>query len=175
MATIPGINPNGGIGAGLSTQTFSDIGGSVSDIFAGIGDRYKAEGAQFEQANYLEAEHFAKQEAEFTAQSTAIKQAQSDRNLFTSMGRTTAAVANAGLTQSGSALDILRESAQQGATTKAVIGQQGLITEAGYQEQAESYANMANAAGVAEKADKEAEVGSFVAAGMQAVTALATL
>jgi hypothetical protein len=53
---------------------------------------------------------------------TATTQAQADRNLFTSMGRTTAAVANAGLTKCGSALEILRESARHGATTKAVLG-----------------------------------------------------
>ena len=35
-----------------------------------------------------------------------------------------------------------------------MIGEQGLITEAGYQEQAKSYEDMANAAGVAIKADK---------------------
>jgi hypothetical protein len=174
MAGIP-INPNGGIRQGLSTNTFSDAGQSVSDIFAGIGDQYKAEGAQFEQTNYLEAEQLAKQEAEFTAQSTAIKQGQADRQMFTSTGRTTAAVANAGLEQGGSALDILRESAMEGSITKAVIGAQGQITEAGYQEQAESYANMASAAGVAEKADKLSEFGSFAAAGIQAVSAMATL
>lgn len=169
------INPSGGIGQGLSTGTFSDIGAGVSDIFAGIGDEYKAEGAQFEQQSYLEAEQLANQEAQFTAESTAIKQGQADRNLFTSLGRTTAAVANAGLKQSGSALDILRESAQQGATTKAVIGAQGQITEAGYQEQAESYANMASAAGVAIKADKEAATGAYIGAGIDAATAIATL
>jgi hypothetical protein len=89
--------------------------------------------------------------------------------------RTTAAVSNAGLEQSGSALDILRESAMQGSITKAVIGAQGQITEAGYNEQAESYANMANAAGVAAKGDDLAAVGSFVAGGISAVAGIATL
>jgi hypothetical protein len=79
------------------------------------------------------------------------------------------------LAESGSALDILRESASEGATTKAVIGQQGLITEAGYQEQAQAYTSMANAAGVAINADKTAEVGSFIAAGPQGMGALAML
>jgi hypothetical protein len=90
-----------------------------------------------------------------------------------SLGRTQAAVAGAGLAESGSALDILRESASEGATTKAVIGQQGLITEAGYQEQA--YTNMANAAGVAINADKLAATGSFIAGGINAIAAVATL
>jgi hypothetical protein len=37
------------------------------------------------------------------------------------------------------------------AVTRAVIGEQGLITEAGYQEQAKSYEDMTNAAGVASR------------------------
>jgi hypothetical protein len=92
-----------------------------------------------------------------------------------SLGTTKAAVAGAGFSNSGSALDLLRSSAEQGATTKAVLGQQGLITEAGYNEQQQSYTLMANAAGVAEKADKEAETGSFISAGIQAVAGLASL
>ncbi len=47
-------------------------------------------------------------------------------------------MAGAGLGESGSALDILRDSASQGALTKATLGQQGLINEAGYQEQQQS-------------------------------------
>jgi hypothetical protein len=159
----------------IGQNTFTDAGQSVSDIFAGFGDLDKAKGAEFEQQSYEEASVLASQEAQFTSTSTAIKQAQSDRNTFMSIGKTTAAVSNAGLEQSGSALDILRESAQQGATTKAVLGAQGQITEAGYQEQAQSYSNMANAAGVAAKADNLAAVGSFVAGGISAVAGMATL
>ena len=41
---------------------------------------------------------------------------------------------------------MLRSSASQGALTRAVLGQQGLVTEAGYQEQAQSCQSMASAA-----------------------------
>jgi hypothetical protein len=87
--------------------------------------------------------------------STAIKESQADRNLYQALGTTRADFAvglfarpmncriwrcsGAGFAESGSALDLLRESASQGAMTKAVLGEQGLITEAGYQEQAQSY------------------------------------
>jgi hypothetical protein len=104
--------------------------------------------------------------------STAIKQSQADRALFTSLGTTRADIAGAGLAASGSALDILRSSAQQGAMTRAVIGQQGLITEAEYAEQHASYEKMASAADVAIQADKLAATGSFVAAGINAAAAL---
>src|SRR5580704_13101575 len=102
----------------ISQNTFSDFGNATSDIFAGFGDLDKAKGAEFEEESYDEASALASEEAKFTATSTAIKEQQADRNLFTSLGRTTSAVAGAGLSLSGSALDILRESAQEGATTK---------------------------------------------------------
>jgi len=60
------------------------------------------------------------------------------------------------------ALDILRDSASQGALAKAVLQEQGQITEAGYKEQAQSYQNTASAAQVAINADNQASVFSTV-------------
>jgi hypothetical protein len=159
----------------FGAATINDAAGGVSDIFAGIGEEYKAEGAQFEQQSYQEAEQLALQNQQFAKTSTAIKQGQADRALFTSLGATTAAEGNSGLATSGSAIDILRQSASEGATTRAVLGQQGLIQEAGFAEQAQSYENMANAAGVAIKADQEAEIGDDIGAGLKGVAAIATL
>jgi hypothetical protein len=108
--------------------------------------------------------------------STAIKESQADRNLYQALGQTKADVASAGFAQSGSALDLLRESASQGAMTKAVLGEQGLITEAGYQEQAQSYSDMAAAAGVAIQADQEAakgaRIGAWISGAAAAVSAV---
>lgn len=56
-----------------------------------------------------------------------------------------------------------------------MIGEQGLITEAGYQEQAKSYEDMANAAGVAIKADKLAAQGAYGGAAIAGVAAVASL
>lgn len=159
----------------VSQSTFSDSGTAVSDIFAGFGDELKAKGEAFEQQSYEEAAALAGQEAQFTEQSTAIKEAQANRQLLGSLGRTRADIAGAGFAASGSALDILRNSAQEGATTKAVVGEQGLITEAGYEEQQQSYLNMANAAGEAIKADKLAATGAFIGAGISAVAGIASL
>jgi hypothetical protein len=164
-----------GQGGGVSTATFSDLGGAVGDIFAGFGQKYKIQGAQIEKQNYLQAAAFSQQEAEFTKQSTAIKQAQSDRELYKALGQTQEGVASAGFTEGGSALDILRESAQQGALTHQVLGQQGLITEAGYQEEAQSYQNMAAAADVAIKADKFAQKADFISGALKGAAAIATL
>ena len=116
----------------ISDNAVGGISGGVSDIFAGFGDLDKAQGADLEGQSYTEAAGLALEDKQFTETSTAIKQNQADRELFTSMGRTTAAGTGSGLDVSGSADDILRQSASEGATAKAVAGQQGLITEAGY-------------------------------------------
>lgn len=159
----------------LSASTFSDIGGAVSDLFAVQGYKYKAQGDLIEQQNYQQAAQLADQNAQFTEMSTGIKQAQESREIYKSLGETRADVAGAGFAESGSSIDILRESASQGALTKAVLGEQGLIQEAGYREQAQSYRNMADAAGIAIKADEQAAQGSEVAAGIKGATAIASL
>src|SRR5260370_172923 len=130
----------------VSQQTATGIGAGVSDIFSGFADLTKAEGDVLEGKAYGEAAQLALQNEQYTKESTAIQEAQANRELLMSTGHTAAEVAGAGFAASGSALDILRSSAAQGSLQKAVIGQQGLITEAGYKEQAQSYELMQQAA-----------------------------
>ena len=148
----------------ISSSTFSNAGGAVSDLFGGIGDilqgglkakglniqaeglRLKATGDLAEATNYDRATVLAEQNKQFTETSTAVQEAQLDRSNYLQIGRQGADVAGAGFTASGSALDILADSARQGALSKQVLGQQGLITEAGYEEQAQSYKTLADTA-----------------------------
>ena len=51
----------------------------------------------------------------------AIKQSQQDRELYKSLGTTRADIAGAGLAESGSGLDILRESAAEGALAYQLV------------------------------------------------------
>jgi|KBSMisStandDraft_5_1062788.scaffolds.fasta_scaffold87455_1 hypothetical protein len=152
--------------AGISTSTIGNVGGAVSDLFSGFGKlaegdlkakglniqaeglRLKAKGDLAEAENYDLASGLAKENKQFTEASTAIQQSQLDRNNYLQIGGQRADVAGAGFAESGSALDILRDSAQQGALARAVLGQQGHITEAGYQEQADSFTTLASAARV---------------------------
>lgn len=159
----------------LSNQTFGDLGSAVSDLFAAQADRLKAQGDEFEKQSYLEAATLAGQNELFTEQSTALQQTAADRQLYQALGKTTSGVAAAGFATSGSALDLLRKSAGQGATARAVLGSQGQILEAGYAEQQASYQNMASAANVAEEADKQAATGADISAGISAVAGIATL
>jgi hypothetical protein len=182
VPNIPTISDLGGQGKGalgfggtLSDATFSDVGTGVSDIFGGFADQTKAQGDRLEASNYRLAAQFADQNAVYTQWSTDIKEAQQTREITKSMGQTAADVAGAGFAAAGSALDILRESASQGALTKAVLNEQGLITQAGYKEQAASYNNMAQAADMAAHAEEQAATGSFIAGGIKTAAAIATL
>jgi hypothetical protein len=177
VADLAGQGKGGAFGFGgrVSDSTFSNAAGAVSDLFAAEGYRAKAAGDEFERGNYLLAAQYADLNVQYTKWSTAIKQSQEDRELYKSLGQTRADVAGAGFAESGSAIDILRESASQGALARAVTGEQGLITEAGYEEQAASYRNMAQAAQVAIDAEKKAAVGADIAAGIKIAGTIAML
>lgn len=129
-------------------------GGAVGDLFAAQGYRSKAEGNRQEAAHYRHAGDLADQNARFSSESTAIQAFQTERQLYQGLGGIEAAVGGSGMADSGSALDILRSSAQQGALQEAVLKRQGLITEQGYKEQAKSYRDMA---GSADRAARDAE------------------
>lgn len=159
----------------FGSSTFADLGGAVSDLFNSSAHKYKAQGDLIEAQNYDLASELATQNEKFTETSTAIKQAQLDRSIYQTIGGQQADVAGAGFAESGSALDLMRDSAAQGALTKAVAGQQGLITEAGYTEAAKSYSNMADAARMAASAENNASTGSIFTGAIKGVAALATL
>lgn len=167
----------------FGASTISDIGGGVSDIFGGYakaaGLNLKAAGDRVEAGNYDLASTLAKQNEQFTEQSTGVKQLMADRARYMGIGTETADIAGAGFAESGSALDLLRSSAQQGALQKQLIGQQGLITEAGYNEQATAYSNLASYARMA--ADTENKMAStaitagWITGGLKIATGIATL
>lgn len=159
----------------LGSSTFSNFGGAVGDIFAGIGADIKAKGDELEATNYRLAAQYADKEATYSEWSTAIKQYQEGREIYGAISEQKADVGAAGFGASGSALDLLRDSAQQGALTQAVLGEQGLITEEGYKEQAQSYTNMAQAADLAAKGEKTAAIGDYIAGGFKAAAGVATL
>lgn len=171
----------------LGQAIFSGISGAVGDLFAAEAYKSKAKGSRYEaeaarisargqrlraKGQLLEAEQYglaedlAEQNAEFSRVSTAIKVMQADRTILKTLGGQAADVAASGFAASGSALDIMRESAAQGALTKAVLGQQGLIEEAGYEEQVASFALMG------EVSRLSAQYSELAAQGLE-VTALA--
>jgi hypothetical protein len=167
----------------LGASTFTDLGGAVSDIFGSentaTGLRIKAQGDIAESQEYDLAGQLAGQNEKFTETSTAIKEMQQERQTNMVLGEQKADVASSGFAESGSALDLLRDSASQGALQRQVLGQQGLITEAGYQQQQQSYNLMSSAAQSAAAqenslADKTETLGDITGA-IKGVAAVATL
>lgn len=159
----------------LSAGTFDLAGGAVKDIFGGFAANTRAEGNRLQAEQYDLARELALQNKQFAETSTAIKEQQTQRSIENVIGQQQADVAAGGFAATGSALDLLRDSMSQGALTKAVIGQQGLIEEAGYQEQADSFAIMAKSARLAADAEETAGIGSFISGGVKAVAAVAML
>jgi hypothetical protein len=152
---------------GGAASSAGNFGSAITDLFAIGVDRAKAQGDYFEAGNYDLAAQFAEKEAFFTKESTAIQSMQSERQTYQSMSQTKADIGGAGFAASGSGLDILAQSAGQGALQKAVLERQGLITEAGFEEQASSYRNLEAAADMAASAEKKAAGGAEWGAALQ--------
>lgn len=171
-------SPSGGSGASnlnLSSQFFSGAGAAVQDIFAGEADLAKAQGDLYEAQNYDLAAALAGKNVGYAQTATALKEEQSSREIFMTQSSEKAAIANSGFAEGGSGLDVLRDTAGQGALQIAALGQQGLITVQGYQEQQQSYLNLEAAANAAANAEKEAATGSDIMAGINAAKAAVSL
>src|SRR6266699_2249625 len=97
----------------------SGFGAAISDIGSFFGTEARGAFDIAEQSQYTAAARLARQNEQYTKMSTAIKESQTDRELYMSLGKTQTEIAGAGFNLSGSALDILRESASQGALQKA--------------------------------------------------------
>lgn len=159
----------------FSPGTITSIGGAVNDLFGAEAHETRAKGLRLEAGNYDLASGYAAKNEKFTELSTGIKQAQLDRDLYKTIGGIGADVAGAGFAASGSALDIMRDSAAQGALVKAVGAEQGLITEEGYDVQAKTYSSMGEASRLAAGAEDEAATAARWSAGFKAAAAVASI
>lgn len=159
----------------VGPTTFQALGGAVDDLFSASAFRTRAEGDRLQAQEYDLAGGLARQNKQFAETSAAIKDMQIQRGIYGVLGQQAADVGASGFESGGSALDLLRDSAQQGALTKAVASQQGLIEEAGYEEQAKSYDLQAQTARMAADADEKAAHGKTFSAVIKGITSIATL
>jgi hypothetical protein len=146
----------------FGNSTFSNASSAVNDLLQGeatrdglylkaqgtritaTGTRLQATGNRVEGDNYDLAAALAAKNAEYTRESTAVQQTMADRQIYLGIGAARTAIAGSGFAESGSAVDLMRDSATQGALQKHMIERQGEITEAGYDEQAQSYTKLAS-------------------------------
>jgi hypothetical protein len=130
---------------------FSQLSGAASDLGAAVSDFTAASGNQAQANSYGEAAKVAGQNEQVVANQTAIQQAQTSRQIYKTVSAQGAAGAGAGLKESGSMQDLMRESGLQGGLQHAQVAAQGLIQEASLEQQKESYLGMQNAANTAKQ------------------------
>lgn len=159
----------------FGTGTIGSLGAAVQDLFSADTHRMKAKGLSLEAENYDAAAGYALKNEKFTELSTAIKTSQLDRDLYKTLAGQAADVAGAGFAASGSALDLMADSARQGALTRAVTTEQGLITEEGYKVQAQSFKNMGEASKLAADAENQAADRAPLMAAIHGAAAVASL
>lgn len=123
-----------------------DLGSDITEVGGAIGSLFTAQGNAAQAKDFQGAATLATQNAQLAMASTKIQATQTARTVAQSLGSSTADVAGAGFTTSGSALDILKESASQGALAKSLVNIQGAINENSYAAQAGAYQGEANAA-----------------------------
>lgn len=159
----------------IGGNTFAAAGGAVSDLFAVGAHRTKAAGNRLQAEQYDLAANLAYKNKQFAETSTEIKEMQAQRAVYMALGQQASEVAASGFEAGGSAMDLLRDSASQGALQKAVLSQQGLIEEASYEQQAKSYGIMADSARMAASAEERAAIGSGISGALKAAAAIASV
>lgn len=164
--------------AGPVSDALGNASGAVGSLFAGFAaekkadmfriqakaDLLKGKGDLLEADSYTRARELALTNKDFATESTAVQMAQSARSLTMSLGGARAGFGASGLAEDGSATDVLAASAQQGELERQLLQKQGVISEAGYQEQADTYANMTDAAKLASESETLASEGHLKAA-----------
>lgn len=189
--------------AGPYSSAITDFGGAASNLFAGFASQKKADmfrisskadllkgqGDLLEEKSYDAAHDLALKNKAFAAESTAVQGAQADRAITMSLGAARAGYGASGVLESGSAIDVLRASAQQSELEKAILQKQGVMAEESYDVQAESYGNMAKAAHIgyegellaseghlkAAEAEDQAATGQFIGAGIKVLAGVAAI
>lgn len=122
----------------LSTDTFNDFGGAVQDIFGAVGSEAAASAyttaSKINQSNAVISESSARLNAQLT-----------ERNTLQTLGTSAASTVATGFELSGSAGDIMRYQAQQGALAKSLIQGQGELQAQSFAAQAAAERGQASA------------------------------
>lgn len=116
----------------LNGQGNFNVAGAAADLFSGAGSI--ASGFAGAAASRAAATAYGNA-ATFTKEQTAMKTEQATREIYQVQSNAKANVGGNGFMQSGSAADIVRSNAQQGALTTAAIQQQGAAQESSYLQQ----------------------------------------
>lgn len=160
------------------SDLISDISGAITGGTGAAADLATASG-YFDEANaYQTAAGLAIQNKGLQQASTAIQVQQTQRQINQTIGGAKADIGAAGLQEHGSAIDVIRNSAQQGALQTQLLKTQGQIEETAYGEQAAAYVGeeaQANATGQAQQINAAGSAASGLVKGIGAIATIAAL
>lgn len=134
----------------------------IGGLFGGLADFAEAGGDIAEANAYSKAENYALQNSVISQEAGDIKMEQTKRQVYKTVGQQQAGYAGAGLTSSGSAQSVLRNSVSQGSLEKAIVNEQTAINVTGYEEQAAQFKGMKTAADAAAAGAAAKGIGSIL-------------
>ncbi len=151
----------------ISDKQFDLFGGAVNDLFGAAGSAAQAKAygqsaaaLDLSAARLDEAAAFSDFSAGMAKQKTAIGKLANEREVFNVLGSQGAGIVGGGFSLAGSGSDILRMTAAEGALSQQIIGQQGMLEEATYKEEAKNYRTQAQAARLDASAARAGKKGS---------------
>jgi len=154
----------------LSDRTFGNAGGAISDLLGGFGAfsaaNSKAGGYALEAGMYRKAAKFTREEKDLQEASTNIQNVQTERGILKAIGGQRSDIEGSGFTMSGSSIDLLRDSAQQGALAHQLVTTQGNITQLNLDQQAASYDALAAISDNAAESEKHSGILSLLGGGV---------
>lgn len=155
-------------------SAFNLAGGAVNDLFSSNASKLTAAGDRTAAAAARKAAGLAGDNLNYEYQSTAIKMLQADRSIYQTISSADANIAGNGFKASGTAMDILRDSAVQGDLTKSIIGTQGEIDANGIKQQIASFGAQADQYDNAAAAADSASTGSMISGLIKGAGAVAS-
>ncbi len=166
MSEVPPSSSSGFSLGSFNLGSFvSGVGGVVNSIGQAAADKATAAGETLNGIGATDAATAAYQNALYSKLGGQIKALQTQRQVDLTIGAQKADVAAAGFKESGSALNLLQDSQQQGALAVGVVNTNSNIQTQGYLAQYHGYQAQAQAAGAAAGAASSA-------AGMQTAGAV---
>ena len=139
------------LSAELQSPLFNQpmLGQAAQDLYAAQGETLEATGSTEEESQFTTAAAIAGQNARLAAAAGGVTEAQQNLAINKTIGAQQAGVAGAGFANSGTNLNLLRASKQQGALTTQLTQTQTEMEQGGYLQQQSAATAEATAAGTA--------------------------
>lgn len=142
------------------------LGNAAGSLFGALAQGDVAKGYKSQQAGYNRAAEISLINKEIAGQAAEIEMGQAERDIYRNLGAQVATTGASGIALEGSALDVLRDSAREGSITKQLLGRKSAIEQLAYDQEAQSYAMQAQAAGQSAKSAKKSKTAGLISTGI---------